>query len=291
MNDSAKRTAKIYNYSLFDPLSTEGLFDIPRLQRVNVVPEVIIPFNYALSFQGDRERTGVHFFIDDYQFERVWHQPEKYLNVLRKFQCVFTPDWSMYLDFPAAALLWNHYRKQVIGQFFQNNQIQVVPTVGWGFPNSYSFCFQGIPTHGTIAVSTMVGKSNVYRKIWQDGMTETVRRLKPEQILAYGQPIEFDPVGAEVVWFRSEHLDRMRKIRKKENGPRTNFLVQNPRLVYYVANMMGIPKSEWEDFFQETILASLQTKDDYCEEKGKLESWCRKFVELTALNYKRKLEK
>ena len=131
MNDSAKRTAKIYNYSLFDPLSTEGLFDIPRLQRVNVVPEVIIPFNYALSFQGDRERTGIHFFIDDYQFERVWHQPEKYLNVLRKFQCVFTPDWSMYLDFPAAALLWNHYRKQVIGQFFQNNQIQVVPTVGW----------------------------------------------------------------------------------------------------------------------------------------------------------------
>lgn len=122
-------------------------------------------------------------------------------------------------------------------------------------------------------------------------MDESLSILQPKKIIMVGERIQFDAGNAKVVWFQPEHLARMRKIRKKGNGPRTNFLVQNPRLVYYVANMMGIPKSEWEDFFQETILASLQTKDDYCEEKGKLESWCRKFVELTALNYKRKLEK
>lgn len=252
----------------------------------------LIGFNQAISLKCNQSGIGVHFYLDDYQFERVWNFPNRYVNILKHFGCVAAPDFSMLIGMPKAMMIWNHYRKMAVAQFWQNQGIQVIPTLNWADRDSWDFCFDGMPVGGSVSVSTLgVMKNPVAKKIWYDGMTEAVRRLKPEQILAYGQPIEFDPVGAEVVWFRSEHLDRMRKIRKKENGPRTNFLVQNPRLVYYVASMMGIPKSEWEDFFQETILASLQTKDDYCEEKGKLESWCRKFVELTALNYKRKLEK
>lgn len=35
-----------------------------------------IPFNYALSAK-DRGSKGVHFYCDDYQFERVWRNPDK----------------------------------------------------------------------------------------------------------------------------------------------------------------------------------------------------------------------
>lgn len=286
------RTIEIYNLDYLDDTLLCGNWEIPSFYATDVVPERLIGFNFVNSWKEERKNTGVHFYLDDYQFERVWNRPEYYAEKLRGFQCVLTPDFSLYTDMPLMMQGWNHYRKMMIGQIFSSMGIPVIPSVGWSLPESYQFCFDGVPIGTTIAVSTVgIVRYPNRKKIWLEGMNEAVMRLKPRQILAYGEPLPFDPAGAEVVWFRSEHLDRMRKIRKKENGPRTNFLVQNPRLVYYVASMMGIPKSEWEDFFQETILASLQTKDDYCEEKGKLESWCRKFVELTALNYKRKLEK
>lgn len=200
----------------------------------------LIGFNQAISLKCNQSGIGVHFYLDDYQFERVWNFPNRYVNILKHFGCVAAPDFSMLIGMPKAMMIWNHYRKMAVAQFWQNQGIQVIPTLNWADRDSWDFCFDGMPVGGSVSVSTLgVMKNPVAKKIWYDGMTEAVRRLKPEQILAYGQPIEFDPAGAEVVWFRSEHLDRMRKIRKKENGPRTNFLVQNPRLVYYVASMMG----------------------------------------------------
>lgn len=41
-----------------------------------------IGFNYAAS-TARRAGKGVHFFLDDYQFERVWNNPDRY-NVKRK---------------------------------------------------------------------------------------------------------------------------------------------------------------------------------------------------------------
>ncbi len=282
-----------YHLDLLEWDLITGTLEIPMLWGEQVYGiKRFIGFNQVLSFRGDPSKIGVHFYLDDYQFERVWNTPERYLKTLEPFGCIAAPDFSMFIGMPKAMMIWNHYRKMAIAQFWQNQGLKVIPTLNWAKRDSWEFCFDGLPELSCVSVSSLgVMKSAAAKRIWSEGMNEAVRRLKPRQILAYGEPLPFDPAGAEVVWFRSEHLDRMRKIRRKGNGPRTNFLVQNPRLVYYVANMMGIPKSEWEDFFQETILASLQTKDDYCEEKGKLESWCRKFVELTALNYKRKLEK
>lgn len=50
-----------------------GEWDIPALRRERFVPSRLIGFNYALRTR--RRNAGVHFFIDDYQFERVWRQP------------------------------------------------------------------------------------------------------------------------------------------------------------------------------------------------------------------------
>ncbi len=64
-----------------------GKFDTPCL-----VPEVcnadsFIGFNYAKSCK-DPQHKGVHFFIDDYQFTRLWTNPDAYLDMLRAFKCV-----------------------------------------------------------------------------------------------------------------------------------------------------------------------------------------------------------
>lgn len=76
-----------------------GKFDTPRLVPEACNADSFIGFNYAKSCK-DPQRKGVHFFIDDYQFTRLWTNPDAYLNMLRAFMCVFTPDFSTYTDFP-----------------------------------------------------------------------------------------------------------------------------------------------------------------------------------------------
>lgn len=65
-----------------------GYYDIPQLEPVTELPEISewIGFNYVLS---DKEPQGkaVHFFIDDYQFERLWNNPEAYVDKLREYVC------------------------------------------------------------------------------------------------------------------------------------------------------------------------------------------------------------
>lgn len=53
----------------------KGSFDIPKLTPfvLSDIPNNWIGFNEVKSFKGDKSLTGVHFFIDDYQFERVFN--------------------------------------------------------------------------------------------------------------------------------------------------------------------------------------------------------------------------
>ena len=115
-------------------------------------------FNFAKSAKHKSEK-GLHFFIDDYQFERVWRTPEQYINLLSDFQIVMTPDFSLYTDWPKAIQIYNHYRKHWLGAYWQSFGLQVIPTVAWSDSDSFDWCFDGTPKRSTVAVSS-VGTQN-----------------------------------------------------------------------------------------------------------------------------------
>ena len=142
---------------------------------------------------SDRKNVGIHFFIDDYQFERVWNAPMDYMDLLSEYDCVLTPDFSLCMDMPIAMKIWNIYRSRLIGQMMQDSGIRVIPTLSWAEPQTYQFCFDGLPTGGSVAVSTVgVMRDKSARAIWADGMTEAIKRLKPKNIICYGSKMDFD---------------------------------------------------------------------------------------------------
>lgn len=56
-----------------------GEFGIPELEPVHCDAETWIGFNYAKGCDvEDRPAHSVHFFIDDYQFNRLWTAPDSY---------------------------------------------------------------------------------------------------------------------------------------------------------------------------------------------------------------------
>lgn len=80
----------------------EGPFDTPKLTPVQLDERLDwISFNRAAT-QKRRNEYGVHFFVDDYLFERTWHDPRRYALLLSEFRAVMTPDFSLFTDYPRA---------------------------------------------------------------------------------------------------------------------------------------------------------------------------------------------
>lgn len=164
-----------------------GMYDIPVISSQTFSECEFIGFNYAASCNKDREKKGIHFFIDDYQFNRLWNMPDYYLPMLKKFKYVMTPDFSIYADFPLTLQIYNHYRKHWLGAYMQQNGIKVIPTISWSDERSFKWCFDGEPTHGTISVSAVGTQMNKQSKeMFLDGYREMIKRLQPEKIIFYG---------------------------------------------------------------------------------------------------------
>lgn len=137
-----------------------GEYDIPTIEPVEFSGNTkFIPFNYAASCKK-REDKSIHFFVDDYQFTRLWNDPDRYMPMLREYQYVLTPDFSVYTDFPKALQIYNHYRKHWIGAYMQMHGVKVIPTIAWSTQESFDWCFDGEPVHGTVAISSVGTQKN-----------------------------------------------------------------------------------------------------------------------------------
>lgn len=163
-----------------------GPYEIPQIEVTHFESCEFIGFNYAAKAKK-REEKGIHFFLDDYQFERLWKTPDRYLSMLYDFKYVMSPDFSTYTDFPKIIQIYNHYRKHWIGAYLQENGIDVIPTISWSTPDSYEWCFDGEPEGGTVAVSSVgTQKNKKTKELFILGYKEMVRRLQPETIIFYG---------------------------------------------------------------------------------------------------------
>lgn len=166
-----------------------GKYGIPQIQPEKFEECRFIGFHYAATCEKEqRASTGIHFFIDDYQFQRVWGMPDYYLPLLKQFRYILTPDFSTYTDFPLAIQIYNHYRKHWVGAYLQLHGIKVIPTISWSDEASYEWCFDGEPCCSTVAVSAVGTGMNVQsRKLFLSGYQEMIKRLQPEQIIFYGE--------------------------------------------------------------------------------------------------------
>ena len=176
------------NYENLNKAMFEGVppYGIPQIQPVQCEVDNWIGFNYARTCD-ERDIHGVHFFIDDYQFNRVWAQPDSYVPLLSQFQAVCSPDFSTFTDFPKAIQIYNHYRKHWCAAYWQAKGITVIPTISWSDHESYDWCFDGEPVGSMVAISSVGTQLNKeIKQLFLDGYNEMLKRLEPSTIIIYG---------------------------------------------------------------------------------------------------------
>lgn len=205
-----ERTASIYNMDMLENVQLNNDFwQMPKIKKQDYIPKKLVGFNYAKTCK-DTEAT-IHFFIDDYQFERIWNDPEKYISILKKFECVISPEFSLYWNMPTPMQIWNAYRNRFIGALLQEYGITVIPSVIWADEKSFEFCFEGIEEGSIVAVETNGTKSKEIYPRWKAGMDELIKRIKPSTILVYGGKNDYDFGNINVIFYDNEVLKEWKK--------------------------------------------------------------------------------
>lgn len=182
----------LYSYDM----ELAGPYGIPVIQpnTADVSKYTWADFRQSQIYRKSAEELkswGVHFFLDDFKFTCVYNSMPKYTKMLSRIGLVCSPDFSLYTDYPLVLQLYNHYRKHVVAAFWQRSGMNVIPTICWSTPESYAWCFDGEPEESTVAIaSTNIGQSKERRRAFKHGYDEMMIRLRPKQILWYGERFE-----------------------------------------------------------------------------------------------------
>lgn len=218
----------------FDVLNLRMTFESSNVHQIpDLKPTDFVPANLA-AWNMPRHRDyaaisagALHFFLDDYRFETVWSSPERLLPRVTAVGAALTPDFSLWRDMPRAAQVWNVYRSRWCGAYWQSNGIEVIPTVCWGAPETFDFCFEGIPVGSTVAVSSMgIRTTGEDQELFRTGVRELIFRAQPKLLLAYGQLRFCDDINLPDVREYPTFWDRRR--RRVEHDGRKRLSGGNP---------------------------------------------------------------
>ncbi|MFR9310700.1 DUF4417 domain-containing protein [Hydrogeniiclostridium mannosilyticum] len=182
---ASKAPADVFHAFLVEKADYDGIEEIPCIKTSRLLPARVIPFSKAL--QSTDFDQWVVFYEHDSQFVRLWNNPRKYINILRKYKGVVTPDFSLYRNMPLVMQKWSTYQGKAIGVWLQNKGVEVIPNVRFADERSYSFCFDGVEKRSTVAIGTHgCIKKLTDRAYFEKGLAEMVKRLQPQTIIVYG---------------------------------------------------------------------------------------------------------
>ena len=206
------REALMLGYQL-DGLRVDNQTKVPIIERYEVkddLPERMTAFHEAISSTQTDFNQIVHFYEDDRLFIRLFRDPDKYVPKLRQYRYVISPDMSQYVEMPYYSRFANNCHNKAMAQYLQGKGVNIIANVTWSLPDSYDYCFAGIPENTVIAInSNGVNAHSDSKYLWRLGYEEVIRRLRPTRIIRYGQkmPGEREDIS---VYYDNLYLGRMR---------------------------------------------------------------------------------
>lgn len=183
-----------FRADLVHTASFHGVFEIPGIKRPSefTIPKDTIPFS-QMSRTKDYSEFVV-FYEHDIRFADILLSTDQYLDELRNFPGVISPDCSLYRDMPLVLQIANTYMNRAVGHYLQDQGIYVIPNIRWGDERSYTTCelpekfaFAGIEKHSIVSVGTYgCIQSRENKHYFREGLRAMLDELEPAIVLVYG---------------------------------------------------------------------------------------------------------
>ena len=217
INSQRKSCKDIFNAFLVATAHYAGVLEFPIIKPTYRIPDKLIAFSKAIPCTDYSQ--WIHFYEDDYKFERIWRNPRRYLKILKRFNGVILPDFSLYRDMPYVMQLWNIYRSRAIGAWLQANGVRIVPNIRYADRRTYKYCCDGISKHSVIAIGTHgTLKNSDDRIFFCEGLEVVVKTLQPSAIVIYGAAPEeifgkYRAKGIRIVQFDNDYFTSHKEVK------------------------------------------------------------------------------
>lgn len=172
----------------------QGFFQLPLIRKSNIDLKNIQLLGYDKLSNNQYEKI-VHFFLDDYKFEAIWNNPDDRIKRLSKYKAVLSPQFSVYAEMPLCVKIHQTFKNRWCGAYLQSKGLKVIPSLAWGEPDTYWFCFDGIERGSVVAVSTVGVRKE--KDLFLSGYKEMLRKINPSAIICYGKA--FDEMNGNIV--------------------------------------------------------------------------------------------
>ncbi len=183
-----------FRVSLIETAFFDGKFEIPHIDGPEqfIIPKGMVPFSQR-SRSHDKE-DFVCFYEHDILFREILTDTEKFVDELREFPGIITPDCSLYIDAPLCVQIANVYLNRAVGYYLRQQGIYVVPNIRWGDERTYlseflgeKIAFQGVDKHSIVSIGTYGQiRSAESKRYFREGLVEMLKELEPEIVLVYG---------------------------------------------------------------------------------------------------------
>ncbi|MGN1344674.1 MAG: DUF4417 domain-containing protein [Traorella sp.] len=174
----------------------DGNLEIPHINGPEeyVIPKGMVPFSI-------RERSlklgfddFVCFYENDINFRELITHTEDYIEDLKRFSGVISPDCSLYIDAPLIVQLVGIYLNRAIGYYLKSKGVYVIPNIRWGDERTYTtelfgekVAFLGVDKHSIVSIGTYGQiQSKESKRYFREGLAAIFEELEPEIVLVYG---------------------------------------------------------------------------------------------------------
>lgn len=206
VSDELGGAAALKNDMVFE---SSALFDMPEY-RMDMCMEIPTPFDSWAGRDASPPQVGMHylynfsssmldlpisdsifsFYEEDKRFDSLWEAPDKWASRILNagFMGAVAPDYSVWAHTPKAAQIWQVYKAQWVGRYFQECGIKIIPNIQTAGIDTLDFSLAGIPV-GVPAISLQyqtATKTPVELAAAKAVLKAVVDTVKPGQVLVYG---------------------------------------------------------------------------------------------------------
>lgn len=185
--------------------------DYPEIGNLYELPELNVANCH--DYKNINSQSLVSTFVDDYILGRFWNNPAKYGRMYRALgaEYVMSPDFSLLVGMPEPLLAYQVYKNRLVGHVWQQQGLNVIPTVSWSDKKSFEYSIKGITFGSIIAVSNIGCRNEAQKKYFDMGFNYVTKYLEPEKIIFMCNKKYRKAYESEKVQFIDSHFDKKRK--------------------------------------------------------------------------------